>query len=651
MSSSAPALQRWTPPPPDAVPGPFLPREDRHTLSNPKAIRTTHTHIDWAIDWAAQLIKGKVTHSMLVTADGVSEALFDTSYLAIDTVAVDGKPAAFSLDPRKGRLGSALHVSLMANKGATPVVEITYSTTDKCTALGWLTKEQTAGKTAPFLYSQCEAIHGRALLPCQDTPAYKMTYTSSVKSEIPVLMSALPTHGHEYGAELNASSEIREYTFEQKISIPTYLIAILGGHVAFRSLGPRTGVYAEPPLADKAQWEFEADAEKFLAAAEKLVSPYSWTRYDCVILPPSFPMGGMENANLTTLTPSLITGTRSLTDVVAHELMHSWAGNLTSCADWPSFWCNESWTVYLERLVLQEVHGGYHSADGRAARGFSYIIGAKALQDALAEFRNNPRFQRLVPVFHGFEDPDDAFSSIPYEKGSNLLLYLEHLCGGLDVFLPYVKAYFKAFFDRSVTTDEWQAHLFTYFESNSEILSKLKAVEWGAWLHGEGEQLPVDMTPYYDDTLAVQAFALAKRWQRAIAAGSSAAAGEEFVRGDVADFNANQVVVFLERLHSGPEVPLAIVQELDSVYALSKETNGEILLRFFEVALEQQTSPYAMQAAAWVQTQGRMKFARPIYRALFKLDQSLARTTFEQARAFYHPIAVAQLEKDLKLIA
>lgn len=647
MSSSA-----WTPPPPGALAGPFLPRDgDHHTQANAAAIRTTHTHIDWSIDWAAQLIRGRVAHSMAVSADQVSEAIFDTSYLDIKSVAVDGAPANFRLDSRKGRLGAALHVGLFASKGATPTIEIAYSTTDKCTALGWLTKEQTSGKTAPFLYSQCEAIHARSLLPCQDTPAFKLTYTSSVKSEIPVLMSALPTHGHKYGPELNASSDVKEYTFEQKISIPSYLIAILAGHVSFRPLGKRTGVYAEVPVADKAQWEFEADTEKFLSAAEHLVSPYSWTRYDCVILPPSFPMGGMENANLTTLTPSLITGTRSLTDVVAHELMHSWAGNLTSCADWPSFWLNEGWTVYLERLILQEIHGGYHSADGRAARGFSYIIGAKALQDALEQYKTTPRFQRLVPVFHGFEDPDDAFSSIPYEKGSNFLLHLEQVVGGFDVFLPYVKAYFHAFYDRSVTTEEWQTHLFTYYESNPAILAKLKAVEWDAWLHGEGEELPVDMTPFYDDTLAVQAFALAQRWQKAVAAGSSQKAGEEFTKDDVKDFNANQVVVFLERLHSGPEVPLSIVKELDSVYAFSQETNGEILLRFFEVALEEQRSDYASQAAKWVQTQGRMKFARPIYRALFKIDQNLARDTFLEARGFYHPIAVAQLEKDLKLIA
>ena len=617
---------------------------DQHTLSNIGDIYTTHLHIDWSVDWDAKLISGSVTHDLTADAD-VMEVVLDTSYLDIHKVHLNGTQVEFKLDERKSTLGAALHIPLgkTVTKGEQIKVKVDYSTTPQCTALGWLKASQTAGKTAPFLYSQCQAIHCRSLLPCMDSPARKIPYPSSVRSKIPILMSALPTHSHRLSTEF--SDEVKQYTFAQKIGIPSYLIAIVAGHIAYRDLGPRTGIYAEVPMIEKAKWEFEADAEKFLAAAEKTVSAYSWERYDSVVLPPSFPYGGMENANLTTLTPSLVCGDRTLTDVLAHELMHSWSGNLTSCANWEHFWLNEGWTVYLERLLLREVHGG--GAQGEAHRGFSFIIGAKALQNALEQFKDTPRFQKLIPVFEGVQDPDDAFSSIPYEKGSNFLYHLEQVVGGLDNFLPYAKSYFATFFNRSVTTGEWKTHLYSFFEGSPDIIKGLDAVQWDKWLHGDGLQLPVQME--YDQTLAKQAFALADRWLAVIQKSKDSTevetATKEFDAHDIKGWNANQIVVFLERLHSGPEVPASVTNKLDGIYGFSKAVNGEVLLRFFEVALEVKEGKFANQAVEWVKTQGRMKFCRTIFRALYKVEPELARKTFKENQSFYHPIAASQIEK------
>lgn len=622
-------MASWSPPAPDAIRAP-LPSvvEDIHSFANVNEVYSTNLHLDWDIDWTNKCIKGSVTHSLHIVQGGVAHVTFDTSFLDLGAVTVDGDRATdVVLGDRKSSLGQPLTIGLgERHAGDTVCVTIAYSTTPECTALGWLTREQTKAKTAPFLYSQCQAIHCRSLIPCMDTPSRKVTYSATVRSPIPVLMSALPEKEPQDGV----------YRFEQPLAIPTYLIAIVSGDLEFRSLGPRTGVYAEPPDADAVQWEFEADAERFLEQAERTLSPYAWTRYDSAVLPPSFPYGGMENANLTTLTPSLVSGDRSSTDVMLHELCHSWSGNLISCSNWESFWLNEGWTVYFERLLLQRVHGD--GEKGAAHRGFSYIIGARAMHQSLEEFADNPRFQRLVPEFRDGEDPDDAFSSIPYDKGSNFLLHIERVVGGLDVFLPYVHAYIFAFQGRSLTTQEWKDHLFAYYAGSEEITARLKTIDFDAWLYGEGLELPVNME--YDTTLAEAAFALAERWEKRIAG-----ADEKFSHADIDGWTAGQVVVFLERLHSGPRFPAAVAEELDEAYALNSAQNTEVRLRFYEVALEDKDGKYAPFAAEWVKTQGRMKYCRAIYKALVRVAPELARRTFVENRGFYHPIAASLIEK------
>ncbi|WFD34894.1 leukotriene-A4 hydrolase [Malassezia cuniculi] len=624
-------MSTWTPPPPDAISA-SMPSliEDIHSFANVNEVYSTNLHLDWDIDWNAKCIRGSVTHTLHVVQGGVAHVTFDTSHLDLGQVTVDGELATdVVLGDRKSRLGQPLTIGLgERHAGDTVCVTINYSTTSECTALGWLSREQTKAKTAPFLYSQCQAIHCRSLLPCMDTPSRKVTYTATVRSPTMVLMSALPDKEAKDGV----------YRFEQPVAIPTYLIAIVSGDLEFRSLGPRTGIYAEPPDADAVQWEFEADAERFLEHAERTIFPYVWTRYDSVVLPPSFPYGGMENANLTTLTPSLVCGDRSSTDVLLHELCHSWSGNLISCANWQSFWLNEGWTVYLERLLLQRVYGD--GDKGAAHRGFSYIIGARALRESLEGFSKIPRFQRLIPEFLDGEDPDDAFSSIPYDKGANFLLHIERVVGGLDVFLPYVRAYFFAFQGRSVTTEDWKNHLFAYYAGSEEITERLKSIDFDAWLHGEGLELPVKME--YDTSLAEAAFGLAARWERRIEGKD-----EKFSAADIEGWTAGQVVVFLERLHSGAAVPAAVAEELDEAYALNTAQNTEIRMRFYQVALEDKEGKYAPYAAEWVKTQGRMKYCRAIYKALVRVEPELARRTFKENRSFYHPIAASLIEKSL----
>lgn len=603
-------------PPADLSAPPAREPSDIHTLASIKHFRPTHLHLDWTVDWTTKTIAGSVEHKITALTNNQQQIVFDSSFLNITSVEVDGQKTDFEVQHRANSLGSPLVVQLpkasVADSSLT--VKIQYSTTEDCTALGWLSKEQTTAKTAPFLYSQCQAIHCRSLVPIFDSPWWKITYTATVRSQYPVLMSALPVDPKDHSKFLDPETptdaiahpeQVRTYAFSQPVHIPSYLIAIVAGHLAFAPLGPRTGVWAEKPDIERVKWEFEANAENYLTALEEIVSPYSWTRYDSVVLPPSFPYGGMENANMTTLTPALIVGDRSQTDVLLHELSHSWSGNLTSCGDWTSFWLNEGINVYLERLSLQYVHG---PKEGPAQRGFSYIIGHKALVDARKQYADNPGFQRLVPVFHGSEDPDDAFSSIPYEAGSNLILHLERTVGGLEIFLPFIKSYFKTFYDRSVVTQDFLDHLFAFYSNSSEITEKLKAIKWDAWLHGEGVDLPVKME--YDDTLAKQSFALADRWISVVKSGADPSAGK-FAEQDVQGFDTDQLVVFLERLHDEPSavVTETYTKHLDKVYGLTKKNgrNGEVMLRFYAVALEDKDTSYAQEIADWVSQQGRMK--------------------------------------------
>ncbi|KAG8740101.1 hypothetical protein FRC11_000406, partial [Ceratobasidium sp. 423] len=391
--------------------------------------------------------------------------------------------------------------------------------------------------------------------------------------------------------------------------------------------------------------------DSYVHEAEKMLTPYEFGVYDLLLLPPSFPYGGMENACLTFLTPTLLAGDRSLVDVVAHEISHSWFGNNVSCADSGHFWLNEGWTKYTERLLLRALHGP-------AARDFSYIIGEKALIDALERYQDRPKFQRLVIDYAYGDDPDDAYSSVPYEKGSNFLLYLERLLGGLNVFLPYARDYINTFRGRSIRTDEWKAHLFAYFEKHGgeDKLKLLNSVDWQAWLCGEGTKLPVNME--YDTTLAEKAHQLAAKWDEYR---STDVGNLPFSAKDLHDFSSNQTVVFLERLQRYDPLPASHIRFLGDQYSLDTTMNGEIRLRWYELALSAQApapSEWATRATEWVVgggkgvdagqgVKGRMKFCRTTFRAVNKVDPALAKSSFEAHKSEFHPIARRMIAKDI----
>ncbi|KAJ3808139.1 peptidase family M1-domain-containing protein [Lentinula aff. lateritia] len=630
--------------------------DDPTSQANYTEIATEHVSFKWTIDFANQKIAGSATHDLRVLKDDIGEVIFDTADLVLDSVEVEGKSASYEVKPKHPIMGSALHIPLPSGLKSGSLIKATikYETTKECTALQWLAKEQTQGKSFPYLFSQCQPIYARAMAPVQDSPSVKIKYSAEVTSILPALMSAIrqspPSDGPAHDGKVIGKDAVT-YVYHQPIPIPSYLIAIAAGNVVYRPF-PRLpgkewtcGIWSEPELIEAAYWEFSEDTARFLASAEDIVVPYRFGVYDLLVLPPSFPYGGMENACLTFLTPTLLAGDRTLVDVIAHELTHSWFGNGVTHAHASHFWLNEGWTTYIERLLLQVLHSP-------AERGFSFIIGNKALKDDLEMYVDRPKYQRLVIEFEKGEDPDDAYSGIPYDKGANLILHLERTLGGLDVFLPYVRDYVSTFMGKSITTQQWKSHLYGYYERNggAEKIKALDSIDWEAWFYGEGLELPVKME--YDSSLAESAYKLAERWDSSRSVEISKLA---FQANDLDAFSSTQKVVFLERLQSYKPLPSSHIVHLASLYKVSSTHNAEIRLRFYQFSLADPSSPaaqkYAAEAADWVigggsgMVVGRMKFCRDVFRAVFKVNKDLAVNAFQKEKNSFHPIARKLIEK------
>lgn len=531
-----------------------------------------------------------------------------------------------------------IHVSQQQVDAASPNlnVKIGVQTTKDCTALQWLTPAQTSNKKHPYMFSQCQAIHARSLLPCQDTPDVKSTYDFNIRSPLPVLASGLPTGAKDFLPGKDGESGTLLYTFHQAIPMPSYLFALASGDLASASIGPRSTVWTGPEELKACQWEFENDTEAYIEVAEKLVYPYAWTTYNVLVLPPSFPYGGMENPQYTFATPTLISGDRQNVDVIAHELAHSWSGNLVSNASWEHFWLNEGWTVYLERRIAADIHGGDKHRD------FSSIIGWKALTDSIEQFGEDHEFTKLIPDLKG-KDPDDAFSSVPYEKGFTFLYHLEKLIGKdkWDQFIPH---YFTTFKQRSVDSYEFKATLISFFEADAEASKKLNDLDWDAWFYNAG----FPPKPDFDTELVDMCYDLANNWEALNSGKTKFHPGKK----DVENFNANQKVVFLEKLQT-LDKPLSphLIEQMGEEYGFANSKNVEIVSRYYVLGLQAHAKSVYQPAAKLLGEVGRMKFVRPLYRDLIRCDPDLAKATFEKNKDFYHPICRGMVEKLLEKFA
>ncbi|KAF0711256.1 hypothetical protein As57867_005328, partial [Aphanomyces stellatus] len=396
------------------------------------------------------------------------------------------------------------------------------------------------------------------------------------------------------------------FFYEQTIAVPSYLIALVIGAVESREIGPRTRVWCEPSLVDAAAFEF-AQTEEFIQHAEAIMKQeYVWGRYDLVCLPPSFPLGGMENPCLTFATPTLIAGDRSLADVIAHEIAHSWTGNLITNHTWEDFWLNEGWTMWLQRKIMARIHSDLFF-------DFDASIGWSDLQESIDDYGADHEFTKLVPTLDAC-DPDDAFSSVPYEKGFNLLYFLSKLVGD-DLFEGFAQAYVQHFKYKTVTSAQFQAYFIAYFQPTKA--TELATIDWDTWYHAPG----MPAKPAFDTTIAAASHALARRWLEASVAATEAAAFAQ--ASDVAGWTSSQLVAMLELLlqecaRRHAYMDPTVLRRLGDVYGLVATRNAEVRMRFQTLCIRSEAAFILPQVETFLKEQGRMKYVRPLYRDLLK---------------------------------
>ncbi|EPZ33006.1 Peptidase M1, membrane alanine aminopeptidase domain-containing protein [Rozella allomycis CSF55] len=599
---------------------------DPSSYSNTDRYNISHISLDWKIDFDVKAIIGEVR--LTVRAQRHDEYLIlDTKHLEISRVELIGenefKHLNFHLEKSHDNFGSALYIDTKNIKDKEFRIRIFYRTGANCTAAQWLEPEQTIGKKHPYLFTQCQPIHARSLLPCQDTPRVKFTYAASVTVRNPLvaLMSALSK-----GNVINDDDTIT-YNFNQPVVIPSYLIALAVGALKGKDIGPRTTCWSEEEILDSCCFEF-SETEKFLAVAEEFLIPYCWGKYDILVLPSSFPFGGMENPCLTFVTPTLLAGDRSLANVVAHEIAHSWMGNLVTNSDWQHFWLNEGFTVFIERKILGKMYG-------EKVRQFESLIGLKELKESIDHFGVDSPLTKLVPELDGI-DPDGAFSSVPYEKGYNFLYYLENLVGGPTMFEPYLKFHVKKFAFSSITTDQWKESFIEYFKDKISE-TRMNEIEWTKWFKTPGHPI---ITPNYDRELELSCLDLVEGWIKS---------NVELKRKiDFTRFTTKQKIMFLENLMEA-ELTHDIIHELDVSYQFSSIKNSEIKFRWQLLCLKNNYKNMIPHVVAFLSVQGRMKFVRPLYRALKNCvgGRDVAFSTFETLKSFYHPIASQMILQDL----
>jgi len=403
--------------------------KDASTLANVDAFVAKHLVLDLTADFTAKTLSGSAELRVDRRDPKASELVLDTRDLKIDKVeAASGSGAwastTYRLDAATPAFGSALHIAMPAGADR---VRVMYSTSPSARGLQWLAPSQTAGKKQPFLFSQAEAIQARSFIPLQDTPGVRMTYEATIHTPKDLVAVMAAEMDSANVGPVVSDGPNRVFRFKMPQAIPSYLIAIAIGDLAFRKMSDRTGVWAEPSVVDAAAREFE-DTEKMITTTESLYGPYRWGRYDLLVLPPSFPFGGMENPRLTFATPTVIAGDKSLVSLVAHELAHSWSGNLVTNATWHDFWLNEGFTTYLERRIVEALYGK-HTADMQAAIGVSDLAESRKTLEVAGD-------RTLLPDLTG-RDPDDAFSNVPYEQGQLFLVFLESKFGrgAFDAFL------------------------------------------------------------------------------------------------------------------------------------------------------------------------------------------------------------------------
>ena len=596
-------------------PFPVPPALDPHSFSRPGRVVVKHLELDLTVDFEQRRLGGKVS-LQIENSTRARELSLDSRDLEIERVTLDPEETEtpFLKGDTVGDLGEPLSIVIQAE---TRLVHIYYRTSPQAAALQWLEPQQTAGKRHPFLLSQSQAILARSWIPCQDSPSVRMTYGARI--QVPAGLMAVMS-----AANSTRVSATGLYEFEMPQPIPSYLLAIAVGDLGFQSLGPRTGVYAEPELLEAAAWEL-ADTEKMVAAAEELYGPYRWERYDLIVLPPSFPFGGMENPRLTFLTPTILAGDRSLVGLIAHELAHSWSGNLVTNSTWNDFWLNEGFTTYFEHRIMESVYG-------RELEQMLAELELTALRESLQrEFKSTPRDTWLHLDLVG-RDPDAGMTTISYDKGHFFLRAIEEVVGRQrwDRFLV---DYFDQYAFQTMDSGTFVRYLSDHLISDDPRLEEALQIE--GWIYGPG--LPSNCPQPRSRAL-----------EQVRAQITTFTSGATALSLDSQNWTAHHFLYFLRNLPD--DLDPARLADLDHTFHFTRSSNSEILHDWLLLSLR--TGYGADQALErFLTRQGRRKFLLPLYRELAQTREGSerARKIYRKARSGYHSISRRSVEAILGL--
>ena len=595
---------------------------DPSSYANVAAFVAKHLVLNLTADFDRRTLAGTAELTFERRDPSATELVLDTRDLTIENVEAAAGTGAwsattFKLDASSPAFGRALRVTMPPGPPGADRVRVTYVTSPVARGLQWLTPAQTAGRRLPFLFSQAQAIQARSFIPLQDLPGVRFTYDATIRTprELVAVMAAERVSG-------DAGSGV--FSFRMPQPIPSYLVALAIGDLAFKSMGPRTGIWAEPSVVDAAAREF-ADTEQMMTATENLYGPYRWGRYDLLVLPPSFPFGGMENPRLTFASPTVIAGDKSLVSLVAHELAHSWSGNLVTNATWGDFWLNEGFTTYLERRIIEAVYGK-RRADMEA------MIGVGELNDGRATIAV-ARDKTLLPDMAG-RDPDDAYSVVPYEQGALLLSFLEAKYGRA-AFDAFLRRWFDSHLFQSATTDNFLAFL------KAELMDKQPGLVTDAQIQ---EWLRAEAVPSFAVLPSSDAFVRVEQARDAWLAGGPIAG----LTSASAAWSAHEWIHFVDVLPR--TLTLAHMRALDGAFAFTRSSNSEIAHGWFRLAIATRYAPANDAMEAYMIRVGRRKLIVPLYRDLAATTEGKAnaRRIFAKAREGYHPMAQTAVDELVK---
>ena len=565
-----------------------------HSFARPDEVVIEHMHLDLKVDFEANRLAGSATYR-LKRSPNAQHLVVDTWGLDIAGVVSGTRDLKWSLGDFNSLLGRPLKIELPPNNDS---VVVKYSSRPEAEAVQWLAPEQTTDKKHPFLFTQSQAILARTWVPCQDTPAVRMTYSARIQVP-PNLMAVMSASN----PQVKNSTGI--YEFEMKQPIPSYLLALAVGDLRFKALGPRSGIYAEPSVLKKAVWELN-DTERMITAAEELYGAYRWDRYDVIFLPSSFPFGGMENPRLTFATPTILAGDRSLVALIAHELAHSWSGNLVTNASWNDFWLNEGFTVYFEQRIMEAIYG----------REYSEMLARLTLDGLLAEVKELQARDTWLKLDLGGRNPDDGMTSIAYDKGYFFLRMLEEKVGR-EKWDKFLKDYFDKFAFQSMTTERFLA----YLEDNLNA-----DVDYKEWVFQPG--VPDNCPEVKTEQLA-----------RAADAAAAFLNGRSPHELDTDQWTTHHWNHFLRSLKKG--LALDQMRQLDAEFKFTASGNSEITHDWLQHVIAADYEPGMSKLESFLTGQGRRKFLEPLYKALAKSDAGKERALkiYAKARPGYHAVS------------